>query len=274
MPIIDIERRRVEYVLEGAGELVVFSQPTWWPMDAWFLSGRPQLRDEYQLLFFNFRGIGASDGTPEPYSVYSLADGIAQLMDALDLTQPAHLICFAIGSVVGLKTAVRHPARVRSLVVAAAGAGAPASAPSAADRDRAHLKEVGFREYIRGHALDPELFSPANAARNPTAQVALADALWDHQGPLDEYLKHGEARRGHRTTEGAEDIHQPALVLCGEEDNVARGASTPVKTAQELASVLPNAQLHLIPGVRHMTYWEDPDAAWGPVTAFLHGVAQ
>jgi pimeloyl-ACP methyl ester carboxylesterase len=80
------------------------------------------------------------------------------------------------------------------------------------------------------------------------------------------------ARQGYVTTEGLEQITTPTLVICGEEDTVARGTSTPVGVARELAAGLPNARLVLVPRTRHMVFWESPEAAWTAVREFLAGL--
>jgi pimeloyl-ACP methyl ester carboxylesterase len=55
----------------------------------------------------------------------------------------------------------------------------------------------------------------------------------------------------------------PTLVLCGEADEVNRGGSTPVGTARRLAELIPNAELMLVPGVKHMTFWDGTAALAG-----------
>ncbi len=268
MPVLEVGGRQVEYLLEGRGEPVILSSPTWWPLDAWKLNGLPELRDTFRVLAFNHRGIGHSSGTATAYNVHGLADDMVALSEALRLG-PAHVVGFAIGGVVALKAAIRRPEAVRSLVIGAAGAGAPAGRPSAVDRDREVIRKVGFREHIRHHALNDDFaFSPASYARHPERAEALADALWEHQGTEEEYLKHAEARSGHSTFDDLDKVAQPALVLVGEEDNVQRGASTPVKVATELAGAL-TAELVVVPGVRHMVFWEDPEPAWAAVRRFL-----
>jgi len=270
MALAQVDGRQVEYELQGSGDLVVLLAASWWPLDTWKLSGFPQLRDRFQVLAPNQRGSGASSGTPDPYSSESQADDAIALLDALGLRQPAHVVGFAQGCGIALKMALRHPDRVRGLVVAAPSAGTPASAPAPSLREKDHIAQQGFREFIRHHALNDDFaFSPANYARYPERAAALADALWDHQGSEEEFLKHADARRGYNAVEAPRKPRQPALVLCGEEDNVERGASTPVKAARAMAEAFPNGRLHLIPGVRHMTFWEDPTTAWPPVLEFL-----
>jgi pimeloyl-ACP methyl ester carboxylesterase len=57
-------------------------------------------------------------------------------------------------------------------------------------------------------------------------------------------------------------ILTPVLVACGEAD----GLTTP-EHAREMAALLPQAQLELVPGAGHMLSWEQPDR----VTALLLG---
>lgn len=272
MPLIDVGDRQVAYVLEGAGEPVVISSPTWWPLDAWKLSGIPDLRDAYRVLAFNHRGIGQSGATDTPYIVHSMADDMVALLEALDLG-PSHVVSFAIGGVVALKAAQRYPTAISSLVIAAAGAGAPAKGSTAREHEREVIrKDGGFRAHIRHHALNDDFaFSPASYARYPERAAALADALWDHQGPEEQYLKHAEARSGYSTLDGLDQITQPCLVLVGGEDNARRGISTPVQVARNLAVAL-KTDAYEVPGVRHMVFWEEPALAWGPVKTFLSQV--
>jgi pimeloyl-ACP methyl ester carboxylesterase len=273
MAVVDVNGRQVEYKLEGHGDLVVLLAASWWPIDTWDLSGFPELRDSYQVLALNSRGIGASAATPEPYTCAGLGDDVVELLDVLSLPQAAHLIGFANGSGVAAKVALRHPSRARSLVLAASSPGTPASAPAPSIREAEHLSHEDFRDFIRNHALnDSFAFTPANYAQHPDRATALADALWQNQGTEAEYLKHADARQGYSLVEDARQIAQPVLVLCGAEDDVQRGLSTPVRTSRAVVEAFPTARLHLIPGVAHMTFWEDPAAAWPVVTEFLASV--
>jgi pimeloyl-ACP methyl ester carboxylesterase len=273
MALIPVDGRQVEYELQGEGDLVLLLAASWWPLDTWKLSGFPQLASAYQVLTFNQRGIGASSPTTGPYTCSGLAaDGVA-LLEALDLRQPAHVIGFANGSGLAIKMALEHPGRVRSLTLAASSPGTPSTQPAPSLREREHIAHQGFRDFIRNHALnDTFAFTPATYKARPERVQALADALWEHQGTEQEYLKHADARQGYDAVADARQLRHPALIICGAEDDVQRGLSTPVRTSRALAQAMPNARLHLIPGVAHMTFWEDPDAAWPVVREFLAGV--
>lgn len=270
MSTIRLGGRTVEYVSEGVGPPVVLSSPTWWPLDAWYLSGIPELRDAYRVIAFNHRGIGQSDATPTDYSVPSLTTDMLDLLTALGVER-AHVIGFAIGGALALEAARVAPRRVASLVVGAVGAGEPAGGGPAVPPSLVHeLHEVGYEAYIRGHALNDDFaFSPENYRAHPERAARLADALWTHQGSEAEFLKHAAARRGYDTFADLQRLAVPALVVCGEEDAVARGRSTPVQVARDLAAGLPQAELLLVPHTRHMLYWEAPDVCWPRIREFL-----
>jgi pimeloyl-ACP methyl ester carboxylesterase len=275
MALIQVDGRTVEYELAGEGEPVLLCSPDWWPLDAWKLSGIPELSDRYRVVAFNQRGIGQSAGTPDDYDVRLFARDTLALIDALQISS-AHLLGFAIGAVIALEAARQQPGRVRSLVLAAAGAGVPPGTPrvvpAAVERE---IAAEGYRAHIRNHALNDDFaFHPANYRAHPERAEALADALWEHAGTEGEFRKHVLARQGYVTTDGLAAITTPALVICGAEDTVARGTSTPVGVARELAAGLPHARLVLVPRTRHMLFWESPEACWAAVREFLAAVGR
>lgn len=270
MAFIQVDGRTVEYLREGAGETVLLVSPNFWPLDAWRLSGFPELRGAYDVVTYNNRGYGQSAATPTAYTVYSLADDALALLEALGVAQ-AHVIGFAYGAQVAVKMALRAPARVKTLVLAASGAGA-AKDPSgqSAERMRALLAREGYRAHIRDHALNDDFaFYPEIYRDHHERAVALADAVWEHAATEDEYLKHVQARAGFRTIDDVETLQQPTLVLVGDEDFASRGDTTPVEFARVLAERMPRAELALVPRTRHMLFWERPDECWARVKQFL-----
>lgn len=261
--MIQLDGRAVEYEVHGGGEAVVLCQPTWWPLDPWRLSGVPQLSSGHRLLLFNHRGIGGSLGTETDYTIDSMAQDTLALMSALGING-AHLVTFANGSIVALRVAEIAPDRVRSLVL-----GAPGSPMSTAPRRvsqgaRQHIAEIGYETFIRGHAVDPELFSPSTYKEHPERGDALADAMWAHAGTEEEYFKHALARTSFNVLQDIHRVTQPVLVMTGAEDTVARGDSNPVESSRLIAGSIPQARLELVPGVKHMLYWEAPEV-WAQV---------
>lgn len=268
--MIQLDGRAVEYEVHGAGDTVVLCQPTWWPLDPWRLSGVPELSPGYRLLLFNHRGIGGSPGTDTEYTIDSMASDTLALMSSLNIEQ-AHLVTFANGSIVALRVAELAPDRVRSLVLGAPGSPASTAPRRVSEGARRHIAEIGYETFIRGHAVDPELFSPATYKAHPERGEALSDAMWKHEGTEEEYFKHALARTSFDVLREIDRVTQPVLVMTGTEDTIARGDSNPVETSRLIAGAIPQATLELVPGVKHMLYWEAPEG-WARVLEFLSRV--
>jgi pimeloyl-ACP methyl ester carboxylesterase len=271
MAVIQVDGRAVEYVQEGHGrEVVVLCSPNFWPLDTWKLSGLPELRDSYRVIAFNSRGYGQSAGTPTEYTIYTLAEDTIRLMDALDVPR-AHLVGFAYGAQVAVKIGLGWPERVSSLVLGAAGAGAPSNPNDLPIHGvQEAIRRKGYKDYIQGHvSAEDWAFHPEVRAAHPERPAALAEAMWEHAATEEEFLKHVRARGGHQTLDDIERITAPALVIVGDEDFAARGDSTPTEFAKVLAARLPNAELAIVPRTRHMLFWERPEICWPRVKQFL-----
>ena len=63
------------------------------------------------------------------------------------------------------------------------------------------------------------------------------------------------------------ELQVPALVLCGRQDQV-----TPLALSEEMATLLPDAQLVVVETAGHMTTLEQPDAVKAAVAGWLSKV--
>jgi len=111
-------------------------------------------------------------------------------------------------------------------------------------------------------------FNPAFYREHRDLANALADALWSGQSTVEQFGYHEEARLTWDALARAPAVKVPTLILCGAEDDVNRRGSTPVGTARRLGELVPGAELALVPGVRHMTFW-DGDGALLALQNFL-----
>ena len=96
----------------------------------------------------------------------------------------------------------------------------------------------------------------------------MSDALWLRQTSPEQHNYHFLARRTWDTLGNAAKVKVPTLVLCGAEDDVNRGGSTPAGTARKLGALMPGGELALVPEVKHMTFW-DGDGALHALQEFL-----
>jgi pimeloyl-ACP methyl ester carboxylesterase len=79
----------------------------------------PQLSERHQVIAPDLQGHGRTADIDRPLDVRLMADDIAALIDHLELDQP-DVVGYSLGGGVALQTAVKHPAKVRRLVMVSA----------------------------------------------------------------------------------------------------------------------------------------------------------
>ena len=79
----------------------------------------PMLAERHQVIAVDLQGHGRTADIDRPMDVRFMADDIAALIDHLGLDRP-DVVGYSMGGGVALQTAVRHPGKVRRLVVVSA----------------------------------------------------------------------------------------------------------------------------------------------------------
>ena len=271
MPSAKIGDIDIYYEEQGQGEPVLLAPPSWWPSDTWKVSVVPFLSKHYRTIIFDFRGTGYSSKPDHGYNIEQFAKDCAGLLGYLKVSR-CHVAGFALGGQIAQALAIQRPDLVATLTIAAAGAGTKATdgGPRVIrNTDEEEIREHGFERFIRGHVENTHMaFNATFYDAHPEVVKALSDALWRRQTSPEQHRYHYEARRTWDTLGRAVEVKVPTLILCGAQDDVNRGGSTPVGTARKLGELVPGSELALVPDVKHMTFW-DGDGALIALQDFL-----
>ena len=273
MPSAKIGDIDIYYEEQGQGEPVLLAPPSWWPSDTWKVSVVPFLSKRYRTIIFDCRGTGYSSKPDHGYNIEQFAKDCAGLLGFLKVSR-CHAAGFALGGQIAQALAIQRPDLVATLTIAAAGAGTKATdgGPRVIrNTDEEEIREHGFERFIRGHVENTHMaFNATFYDAHPEVVKALSDALWRRQTSPEQHRYHYEARRTWDTLGNAAKVKVPTLILCGAQDDVNRGGSTPVGTARKLGELVPGSELALVPNVKHMTFW-DGDGALIALQDFLQG---
>jgi pimeloyl-ACP methyl ester carboxylesterase len=237
----------LRYATAGDGEPVVFIHGFGLDSGMWDPQWRP-FAQRHRVIRYDLRGYGSSS---LPAGTYSHVDDLLALLDSLDAA-PVHVVGLSLGGRLALRLAAQEPKTVKSLTLAdPALDGHTWSADwlerwrqmteAAKGGDTAAAKRL-WREHI--------LFTPANA--RPAVAESLRTMIDRYSGWHLAHADPGSAP-ARPVTEMLSSISIPTLVMVGELDLPDFQA-----IARRLGKDLPQAELHTLAGVGHMSNMEAP----------------
>ena len=177
-----------------------------------------------------------------PLSLQAIADDVCRR-----LSGPMDVVGLSMGGMVAMHLALRHPTRVRSLILACTSARPPAEVML----DRARAAEDSGMTGILASTLG-RWFSPAALARvhDPCVEYARTRLLADDPRIFASYWR---AMAGHDVESQLGNIRVPVTVIAGSVD-----ASASVSSLQGVANKIATSRFEIVPGP-HMLPLEEPE---------------
>jgi 3-oxoadipate enol-lactonase len=211
--------------------------------NSWNLQ-RAALALRHRTIAFDNRGAGRSDKPDGKYNLEEMADDAIAVLDAAGI-ETAHIVGLSMGGAISQIIALKHPNRVRSLTLVATACRnhawreellqswattAENEGMTAVGKEAARWM-IGPRSFRRvlpalGWMGPLQLFNPANAFVSQVKAILSTD-----DGALNTELA---------------NISCPTMVVVGNQDVL-----TPRGDAEEIASLIPTAELVVISGGAH-----------------------
>ena len=255
------EPMELAYEERGSGPVTVFIHG--FPLDRrmWIgqLSGLAKIR---RCIAVDLRGNGLSkiDDAEPSFSMDLFADDVAKTLDELGADQ-ADICGLSMGGYVAMAFLRRHPARLRSLILA--------DTKTEADSDEAKAGREKTAAMVREQGLEAlwEGLGPKLLASNPKPEdVERLKELFLAQ-PKEVIAADALAMRDRPdSTADLAGITVPVLWVHGEEDQLM-----PVDGARASAEKIPGARFAAIPNGGHMAPMENPAATNEAILEFLGG---
>ena len=226
---------------------------------------QPQLEalsDSYRVIAPDLRGFGSSDVIAGVATMQQYADDLAELLTALQITQPVHFCGLSMGGYIAWQFAARHRQRLARLIVCDTRA-APDSAEAAQGRVTSANRVLSEGTGFLAEAMLPKLF-PADliAAGAPCVAATKKVMLAAPPAGVAAALL-GMAQRPDMSSL-LPRLDVPTLVLGGQHD-----AIVPAAEMKTLAGQIPGATFVEIAAAGHMATLEQPTAANAALRAFL-----
>jgi pimeloyl-ACP methyl ester carboxylesterase len=260
---------RSPYLQRGpahATEAVVFLHGNPGPKEDWAVL-MDQLGGNIRAVAPDMPGFGAADRPREfPYTVDGYAEHLAGLLDQLGI-EKAHLVLHDFGGAWGLRWMVDHRDRVGSLVLMNTGImrgyrwhgiARILQTPVLGELFQLTATRVGMKSFLdrRSPKPMPDFFYDR----------VLAAADWGHKrAVLALYRASKDAgARTERLAAGLAGLDIPVLVVWGAADSFV-----PSRYAQAQRETFPSAAVHVLEGVGHWPFIDQPDAVSALIVPFL-----
>ncbi len=208
-----------------------------------WIAQRAALMLRYRVIAFDNRGAGRSDKPFGPYTLEQMADDAVAVLDACDVDR-AHVVGASMGGAITQLVYLRHPQRVRSMVLACS---ACRNVPWREEllqswADLAMSKGMGVMAHHAGRwVIGPRSFrrlwpavgwlGPLAMGRVPHAFAAQVKAIIS--------VNDGQA-------DNLRDVKVPTLIMVGNQDIL-----TPRADSEEMNELIPGSELVVISGAAH-----------------------
>lgn len=227
--------------------------------------------NQVRMVFYDQRGHGQSSAAPvETYTVEQLGQDLETILQVMVPRGPVVLVGHSMGGMTVLSHARQFPQHYGHRVVGAALISSAAEglsrspigeilqnpaleavrfaaryAPKLVHRTRGAARSV-LRPILRTASFGDEAMSPS--------VVAFSEDMI-HDTPIATLVEFLHALEVHDESAGLLVLaHIPTMIACGDHDVL-----TPIKHSEEMAAVLRDTELVIVPGAGHLVQLEAPD---------------
>lgn len=213
----------------------------------------PVLSRSLRVITFDNRGVGRSRARFHSYTTEAMADDAVSVLDAAEVDQ-AHVYGFSLGGMVAQQLALRHPGRVRSVVLGATHPGGPRAVRPSAEVIDFFRRRGSMTARDAARASVPFNYGPLCRREHKDRIAEDIRRRLAHPFPEQAYRAQMVAASLHNCYRRLNRMEVPTLVVHGREDRVV-----PVANAEILAERIPGAELRILDDAGHLYSTEQPD---------------
>ena len=237
---VESDGAQIYYATFGTGAPVILLHGGMGNGDHWSHQVPALVASKLQVIAIDSRGQGRSTRTKKPPSYDAMARDVIAVMDHLKLAR-ASIVGWSDGGAVALKLAIHHADRVDRLVVLGA-----------------HYDEKGSKKRA---GKSPTFAAYGKRCREDYRRLSKTPKQFDHHV---RWLSPVWKQPMGFTKDQLRSIRAPALVAVGEHDEIVV-----VAQVEEMATLIPNARLHVFEATSHFSHWQAPAAFNNVLVGFL-----
>jgi 3-oxoadipate enol-lactonase len=262
MPYTETPGFRMYYESQGEGDPLLLINGLGSDSTEWFFQF-PAFARRFLVVAFDNRGAGKSGTPPGPYSTAQMADDAAALLTHLGADR-AHVLGVSLGGMVAQEVALRHPDRVRKLVLACTAPGGEGSVRPAPEVLKMFIRSPGGDPEEEVRRVLPFLYSERYLSDCPEEIEEFVRRRLAEPVRVEGHAAQLAAAMSHSAWERLATIEAPTLVIAGDGDRVV-----PTENSRRIAERIPDAKLVILPGAPHRLFAENAEEFNRAVISFL-----
>jgi pimeloyl-ACP methyl ester carboxylesterase len=263
MPIIKISDIDMYYEEHGEGEPLILISGYSADHTSW-AHLIPVFSKKYRTIVFDNRGVGLTVIPDTPFTIDDMADDTVALLDALNI-EKAHIIGVSMGGRIAQALALRHPKKLKSLVLCSTTARVPPRTRFALGMMADALAKGNISHEFHDMMMLSWTFSDRAFSSPEFMNRIRAGASAGRIRPSPANMVR-QLQAGHQfdTSLRLGEIKTPTMVIHGNEDILF-----PISYGKELAAGIPGAKFVELQGAAHSAYIEAADRFVPAVMSFL-----
>ncbi len=240
MPKIEVGDATIHYHLHGQGEPLMLITGFSGDQYNW-KKAIPLLDKDYEVITFDNRGSGFTEAPHTPFTMKTMADDAAGLLDALDIDR-AHVLGWSMGGNVAQELTMEHPQKVGTLILMSTYIREPDRSRFAIDAMIHAVKEGAsmdtFQTMMQTWCSTEHFFKGKLSVCEigKGCDINVLDGFTRQKTALDAFDSRGRLHR----------IAVPTLVVHGDEDIMV-----PIHFGEELAAGIANSQFEVVERAGH-----------------------
>jgi pimeloyl-ACP methyl ester carboxylesterase len=254
---VAVNGMQMYYEVSGAGDPLIVLHGAYMniPMMGAII---PKLAETHKVYALEFQGHGRTTDIDRPITYPNLADDVAAFMNAVGI-QKADVFGYSVGAIVGLRLAIRHPAKVNKLVAASVAYDVEGWQPEF----KAVIPQLTVEMILNQPVLADEY---RKLAPNPEGFPALAEKMI----ALEREPMAWEA--------DVKALKTPVLIITSDADVATLEHSVALfrllggGIMGDMGKPLPPSRLAVMPGTSHTAIITQPDLLYAFIAPFLTGV--
>lgn len=251
----------VRYRFDGpeGGPVVTMSHSLSANIDMWEPQVAALTDAGYRVLRYDTRGHGGTDVPEGPYSLDTLAQDAAALLQALGIAK-THFVGLSMGGMIGQTLALARPDLLRTLTLCDTASGYPPEAVAMWQDRIAGAEKNGLEPGVET-TMD-RWFSPGFVAGNKAVCDKVRAMI--RATPVKGYIGCCHAISKLAATPNLPKIKTPTLIIVGEDD-----PGTPVAMSRTIQQGIAGSELVILPVARHLSNMETVKEFNAALLAFL-----